>query len=73
MTFDRNGLVQNAALVLGTVQKSSSKIGKLKPYQQDREAMGMFLRCRDREPRMAREHWGESLPESVQVIEDNKR
>ena len=50
------------------------KIGKLKPYQQDREAVGMFLRCRDREPRMmSREHWGESLPESVQVIEDNKR
>ena len=33
----------------------------------------MFLRCRDREPRMAREHWVESLPESVQVIEDSKR
>ena len=33
----------------------------------------MFLRCRDREPRMASEHWGESLLESVQVIEDNKR
>ena len=33
----------------------------------------MFLRCRDREPRMAREHWGKSLPESVQVVEDNKR
>ena len=34
----------------------------------------MFLRCRDREPRMvSREHWGESLPESVQVVEENKR
>ena len=34
----------------------------------------MFLRCWDREPRMmSREHWGESLPESVQVIEEQKR
>ena len=34
----------------------------------------MFLRCRNREPRMmSREHWGESLPESVQVIEEQKR
>ena len=47
-------------------KKTQSKIGKLKPYQQDREALGMFLRYRDREPRMvSREHWGESLPESV--------
>ena len=32
----------------------------------------MFLRCRDYEPRMvSREHWGESLSKSVQMIEKN--
>ena len=73
VTFDRNGLAYNVVLVSRTLQKSQSKTGKLKPYQQDREALGMFLRCWDREPRMmSREDWGESLPESVQVIEENK-
>ena len=39
----------------------------MKPYQQDREALGMFLQCRDGEPGMvSHEHWGECLPESVQ-------
>ena len=34
----------------------------------------MFLRCQDRELRMvSHEHWGESLPESVREIEENKR
>ena len=54
--------------------KNQSKTRKFKPYQHDRETLGMLPRCRDREPRMmSRKHWGESLPESVQVIEDNKR
>ena len=54
--------------------KNQSKTRKLKPYQHDRETLELLPRCRDREPRMvSREHWGESLPESVQVIEENKR
>ena len=54
--------------------KKLIKNRKLKPYQQDRETLELLSRCRDRESRMmSREHWGESLPESVQVIEDNKR
>ena len=54
--------------------KNQLKTRKFKPYQQDRETLGMLPRCRDCQPRMmSREHWGGSLLESVQVIEENKR
>ena len=47
--------------------------GDHKPYQYDQEALKMLPRCLERQRGMvSREHWGESLPESVRVIKENK-
>ena len=47
--------------------------GDNKPYQRDQEALEMFPRCLDRQRGMvSREYWDESLPESVQMVEENK-
>ena len=43
-----------------------------KPYQQVREGLELIQRLQGRVTGHP-EYWGESLPESVQVIEQNKR
>ena len=47
------------------------KKGNWKPYQQDREGLKLIQRLQGRVTGHP-EYWGESLPESVQVIEQNK-
>ena len=48
------------------------KKGNWKPYQQLREGLQLIQRPQGRVTGHP-EYWGESLPESVQVIEENKR
>ena len=48
------------------------KKGNWKPYQQDREGLELIQRLQSRVTGHS-EYWGESLPESVQVIEENRR
>ena len=47
------------------------KKGNWKPYQQDREGVELIQRLQGRLTGHP-EYWRESLPESVQVIEQNK-
>ena len=58
---------------LARVRGGGGETGDNKPYQQDQEALKMFPRCLERQRGMvSREHWGESLPESVRMIKENK-